>query len=66
MPDSTEIRGDHKNTWMSGFTAPWVVALTAVVLVGIVGVIIAVGNIDSVEAEILIVQQPATQQPDQP
>ena len=45
MPDSTQIRGDQKNTWVSGFSAPWVVAIVTVILVGIVGVIIAVGNI---------------------
>jgi hypothetical protein len=45
MPDSTEIKGDQKNTTVFGFSAPWVVALTAVILIGIVGVIIAVGNI---------------------
>jgi len=45
MPDSTEIRGDQKNTTVFGFSASSVIVLTAVILVGIVGVIIAVGNI---------------------
>ena len=45
MPESTEIRGDQKNTTVFGFSAPWVVALVTVILVGIVGVIFAVGNI---------------------
>ena len=57
MPDSVEIKGDQKNTWVSGFNAPSVIALTAVILVGIVGVIIAVGNIGSDDGETLIVQQ---------
>jgi len=43
--------------------AGWMIALTAVILAGIVGVIIAVGNIGSDDAEILIVQQPAVSPP---
>ena len=58
MPDSVEIHGDQKNTWVSGFSGLWVVALTAVILVGIVGVIIAVGNIGSDAAEPLIAVSP--------
>ena len=45
MPDSTEIKGDQKNTTVFGFSAPWVVALVTVILVGIVLVIFAGGNI---------------------
>jgi hypothetical protein len=37
MPDSTEIRGDQKNTTVFGFSAPWVVVLTAVILAGMIG-----------------------------
>jgi hypothetical protein len=45
MPDSTEIKGDQKNITVFGLSGPWVVSLAAVILVGIVGVIFAVGNI---------------------
>ena len=37
MPDSTEIHGDQKNITVFGFSAPWVVALTAVILAGVIG-----------------------------
>ncbi len=37
MPDSTEIHGDQKNTTVFGFSAPWVVALAAVILAGVIG-----------------------------
>jgi len=52
MTQSTEIKGDQKNTTVFGFSAPWVVALVTVILVGIVGVIIAVDNIGSDDAGI--------------
>jgi len=45
MPDSVEIKGDQKNTTVYGMTSPSAVALVTVILVGIVGVNFAVGNI---------------------
>tara|TARA_B100000676_G_scaffold281292_1_gene306223 strand:- start:418 stop:1113 length:696 start_codon:yes stop_codon:yes gene_type:complete len=63
VPERIEIQGDQKNITVFGFSAPWVVVLIAVILAGIVGVIIAVGNIGSDDAEILIAQQPAVSPP---
>jgi len=37
MPENTEIHGDQKNITVFGFSAPWVVALAAVILVGVIG-----------------------------
>ena len=37
MPDSTEIHGDQKNITMFGISGPWLVALVAVILAGMIG-----------------------------
>ena len=39
MPDSVEIHGDQKNIKVFGFSAPWVVALAAVIFAGVVALV---------------------------
>ena len=39
MPDSTEIHGDQKNITVFGISGPWLVALVAVILAGVVALV---------------------------
>ena len=39
MPDSTEIHGDQKNITVFGISGPWLVALVAVILAGVIGLV---------------------------
>ena len=39
MPDSIEIHGDQKTTTVFGISGPWVVALAAVILAGVVALV---------------------------
>ena len=39
MPENTEIHGDQKNITVFGISGPWLVALVAVILAGVVGLV---------------------------
>ena len=39
MPNSTEIHGDQKNITVFGISGPWLVALVAVILAGVIGLV---------------------------
>ena len=61
MPDSTEIHGDQKNITVFGFSAPWVVALAAVIFAGVLGLVYILVIRDDGEAvvpqQIVVTQQ---------
>ena len=61
MPNSTEIHGDQKNITVFGISGPWLVALIAVIFIGVVALVAVMSGLLSTDQSATTTPQTSTQ-----